>query len=158
LSSTFRCCDEAPLARALLDALAEGEPVSVAQLSQALDRDEAELAAILDGWPNVHRDGRARVVACGGLSITPTEHRFEVAGRRLYAWCAWDTLILPSLLGREARSFCSHVHVLAGQGAAQAWLAENGGAFTLSLKDAVGLGRLATEQLSEGGGDGNPRC
>jgi Alkylmercury lyase len=31
------------------------------------------------------------------------EHRIEVDWRRLTAWCAWDTLFLPGLLGRPAR-------------------------------------------------------
>ena len=29
-------------------------------------------------------------------------HRFEVAGRTLYTWCAWDSLFLPQILGQEA--------------------------------------------------------
>src|SRR5207245_2836301 len=28
---------------------------------------------------------------------------FEIGGRRLYTWCALDTLILPAMLGRAAR-------------------------------------------------------
>jgi alkylmercury lyase len=193
LARTFPCCDDAPLALALLDELAKGEPVSVGRLARAANRDEGDIAATLHRWPNVHRDGQARVVAFGGLSVTPTPHRFEVAGRRLYTWCAWDTLFLPSLLGQEARvesacpvtgtkvrltvgpdgvraaqprslqvsfpaaastvtsditsSFCCHVHFLADQDAAEEWLGENQGGLTLSLKDAVELGRLATRPL-----------
>lgn len=200
LASTFPCCDDAPLALALLDELAKGEPVEVSQLSRAAGRDEADLGATLDRWPNVHCDAQARVVAFGGLSVAPSEHRFEVAGRQLYTWCAWDTLFLPSLLGREARvesscpvtgtevrltvgpegvqvtepsalqvsfpapastdtshiiaSFCCHVHFLAGQDAAAKWLDENQDGLTLSLDDAVELGRLATRPLLE---DGRPQ-
>lgn len=197
LASTFPCCDDAPLAVALLDELAKGRPVSVAQLSRAVERDEADLAATLDRWPNVHRNEQARVVAFGGLSVIPTEHRFDVGGRQLYTWCAWDTLFLPALLRQEARvestcpmtgtktlltvgpngvraaqppslqisfpapvstvtsditaSFCCHVHFLADQAAADAWLAENQNGLTLSLEDAVELGRLATQPLREQG-------
>jgi alkylmercury lyase len=197
LASTFPCCDDAPLALALLDELANGEPVGVSQLSRAAGRDEADLAATLDRWPNVHCDAQARVVAFGGLSVLPTDHRFEVAERRLYTWCAWDTLFLPALLGREARvestcpvtgtevrltvgpegvraaqptspqvsfpapastvtfdinaSFCCHVHFLADQAAADAWLAQNPRGLTLGLEDAVELGRLATQPLRERG-------
>jgi alkylmercury lyase len=131
LASTFPCCDDAPLALALLDELAKGDPVSVARLARAVDCDEAELTATLDRWPNVHRGGQAEVVAFGGLSVTATRHRFEVAGRQLYTWCAWDTLFLPALLRREA-----HVES------------------TLRLEDAVELGRLATQPLIE---DGRPQ-
>jgi alkylmercury lyase len=103
LAGTLPCCDDAPLALALLDELAKGEPVTIGRLASAANRDEYDVAAILHRWPNVHRDGQARVVAFGGLGVTPTPHRFEVAGRRLYTWCAWDTLFLPALLGQEAR-------------------------------------------------------
>jgi DNA-binding transcriptional MerR regulator len=51
----------------------------------------------------VQRDGGDRVVAFGGLSLRPTAHRFDVAGRSLYTWCAWDTLFLPRLLDDRAR-------------------------------------------------------
>lgn len=36
------------------------------------------------------------------LSIRPMPHRLTVAGRTLYAWCAFDTLFLPELLCEPA--------------------------------------------------------
>jgi alkylmercury lyase len=197
LAGTFPCCDDAPLALALLDELAKGQAVTVARLARAVDRRGTDVGAALDRWPNVHRDWQGRVVAFGGLSLTPTQHRFQLACRTLYTWCAWDTLFLPALLGQEARvesvcpvtgtaarltvgpdgvqnaepaslqvsfpasastvtsditaSFCGHVHFLAGQEPADAWLAESEGGLTLSLDDAVELGRLATRPLVEHG-------
>ncbi len=43
-----------------------------------------------------------------GLTIAPMPHRMRVDGRELYAWCAWDTLFLPALLGTsvEVESSC----------------------------------------------------
>jgi alkylmercury lyase len=39
-----------------------------------------------------------------GLSVIEFgEHRIELDGRALSAWCAWDTLFLPALLGSTAR-------------------------------------------------------
>jgi alkylmercury lyase len=102
LTAAFPCCDDAPLARELIDQLARGEPVTVERLAQAVDRDVHHLAAVLGRWPNIHRDDQDRIVAFAGLSLTPTRHSFDVAGRRLFTWCAWDTLFLPALIGREA--------------------------------------------------------
>jgi alkylmercury lyase len=52
----------------------------------------------------VFRDDHGRVVGFMGLSVVGFgEHRIEVDGRCLTAWCAWDTLFLPGLLGRSAR-------------------------------------------------------
>jgi alkylmercury lyase len=99
LAATFPGCDDPPLARALLRALASGQPVTDPSLTAAADR-----------WPNVELDARRRVVAFGGLSLTPTAHRFTVGGRQLYTWCAWDTLFLPRLLDQPAHVE-SHCHV-----------------------------------------------
>jgi alkylmercury lyase len=102
LGSTFPGRDDAPLARALLRELARGEPVSDAALAAAADRAEYDVTQTLARWPNLRRDEHGRVEAFGGLSLRPTEHRFEVRGQRLYTWCAWDTLFLPALLDTHA--------------------------------------------------------
>ncbi|MCQ4438245.1 organomercurial lyase, partial [Clostridioides difficile] len=35
-----------------------------------------------------------------GLTLRETPHTFEVDGRRLYTWCAFDTLFFPALIDR----------------------------------------------------------
>ena len=101
LAGTFPACDDAPLARSLLRELAKGRPVSISTVDQ-------RAADIVARWPNVEFDSEGRVVALSGLSLTPTAHRFTVGDRRLYTWCAWDTLFLPAILGQHAsvRSRC----------------------------------------------------
>lgn len=104
LAGTFPGCDDAPPARALLRELARGKPISAAALAASTDRAEHDVTDTLARWPNVRRDDHGRVVAFGGLSLRPTEHRFEVGGRRLYTWCAWDTLFLPHCWTSRRRS------------------------------------------------------
>jgi alkylmercury lyase len=108
LTDTFPAANDAPLARALLALLAQGERVTDEHLAAEIHRPVREVTSALGGWPNVQRDGGGRVVAFSGLSLRPTEHRFEVAGRELFTWCAWDTLFLPALLDEsaEVRSTC----------------------------------------------------
>ncbi len=36
------------------------------------------------------------------MALGETPHEFEVEGRTLYTWCAWDTLFLPELIGKDA--------------------------------------------------------
>lgn len=103
LAGTFPGSDDGPLARALLRELACGEPVSDAALAASSRRTEHDVTQTLARWPNVRRDARGRVEAFGGLSLQPTEHRFEIGGRRLYTWCAWDTLFLPGLLEEQVQ-------------------------------------------------------
>jgi alkylmercury lyase len=103
LAGTFPGCNDAPLARALLRALAHGEPVSPTTLAAVADRDQQEVSEAIVRWPNVRRDENGHVQAFGGLNLRPTKHHFEVGGRQLYTWCAWDTLFLPTLLDEPAR-------------------------------------------------------
>ncbi|MFQ5899893.1 MAG: organomercurial lyase [Candidatus Methylomirabilia bacterium] len=49
------------------------------------------------------RDGQGHVVGIGGLSQKNHPHRFEVDGRALATWCAWDCLFLPALLKQTAK-------------------------------------------------------
>lgn len=66
----------------------------------------------LRSWPGVYydtrHDGEQRVIGFWGLAIAPMPHRLRVDSRELYAWCAWDTLFLPALLGAgvEVESSC----------------------------------------------------
>ena len=92
------CCDDPPLAIALLRALAGGDPIPDSQLAAAAGRDQAQVTAALARWPNVQRDQQDCVIAFSGLSLRPTPHRFELSQRQLFTWCAWDTLFLPALL------------------------------------------------------------
>jgi alkylmercury lyase len=103
LAGTFPGSEDAPLALALVRELARGEPVGADALAAAAGRPRPEVSAVLERWPTVRRDEHGDVVAFGGLSLPPTAHGFEVAGRRLHAWCAWDTLFLPAMLGAPAR-------------------------------------------------------
>lgn len=47
-------------------------------------------------------DEDGNIVGMGGLTIRETTHRFDVGNRRLYTWCALDTLFLPRLLMETA--------------------------------------------------------
>jgi alkylmercury lyase len=108
LADTFPGAADGPLARALLALLARGDPITDERLAVATNRAPRDVNAVLASWPNVHRDDRGAVVAFGGLSLLPTKHRFHVAGRELFTWCAWDTLFLPALINEpaEIRSTC----------------------------------------------------
>jgi alkylmercury lyase len=83
--------------------LARGKPVTDGRLAVACDRPVAEVSTQLTRWPNVERDADGAVIAFSGLTLRPTVHSLQVDGRLLHAWCAWDTLFLPRMLGATAR-------------------------------------------------------
>ena len=88
----------------LLRLLALGEPVAVQRLADALALPAADLDETLERSPGVLRDDQRRIIGFMGLSVAPiSEHRLHVERRSLWAWCAWDTLFLPELLGEAAR-------------------------------------------------------
>jgi alkylmercury lyase len=95
---------EQAVALGLLRALAKGAPVSEQALAAGTGDPESTVREALAAWPGVFRDDDGRFVGFMGLSVVEFgEHRIELDGRALTAWCAWDTLFLPQLLGQTAR-------------------------------------------------------
>ena len=98
--------EEQRAAVALYRELARGLPVSIEQLAKALDLPSEAAGELLDRDSLrglVYADNQARVVGFGGLAAVPMHHRFEVGGRTLWTWCAWDGLFIPEILGEVAR-------------------------------------------------------
>jgi len=85
--------------------LAQCEPVQRSTLAERLGALVETVNGILDDWPSVFFDSQQRVVGYWGLAIPgcyTNPHNLTVGGRRHSAWCAWDTLFLPQLLGQTA--------------------------------------------------------
>ena len=84
--------------------LSGGQPVARAVLAERLQASPEIVDRILNGWPGVFSDSERRIVGYWGLSIAAVytgPHQLMIDGRKLSAWCAWDTLFLPSLLGKR---------------------------------------------------------
>jgi alkylmercury lyase len=82
--------------------LAKGRPVPREALAERANVSIETVGRFLDRWPGAFSDPEQRVVSYWGLSIPTADsspHRLTIAGRQLNAWCAWDTLFLPQLLG-----------------------------------------------------------
>ena len=98
--------EEQRVAVTLYRELAKGQPVDAAQLAQALGVPVAEARALLARdsiRAFVYQDKQGRVLGFGGLAAAEMAHRFEVDGRTLWTWCAWDSLFIPEILGKSAR-------------------------------------------------------
>lgn len=83
--------------------LSEGNPVSMADLSNSLGMDQEFVKSITDGWPGIFYNDDSRIIGYWGLAIEKMGHRFNVDGRTLYTWCAWDTLFIPQIIGKTAK-------------------------------------------------------
>jgi len=85
--------------------LARGAAVTVERLGKSLKVPLAEAEELL-GRPSIrsltYRDAQGALVGFGGLAVAPMHHKFEVDGRTLWTWCAWDSLFIPEILGQRA--------------------------------------------------------
>ena len=97
--------EEQRTAVALYRELAKGRAVDAEHFARALDTTPGAARALLerDALKRfIYPDTQGRVVGFGGLATAPMHHRFEVNGRALWTWCAWDSLFIPEILGRPA--------------------------------------------------------
>jgi alkylmercury lyase len=85
--------------------LARGEPVWPAEIAEAAAVSPEGTEETLRSWPGVFWDDQGRVVRFWGLSIDRLNpaHQIDVNGRRVYGWCAWDTLFITEILGMETQ-------------------------------------------------------
>jgi len=88
---------------ALYRLLAQGNPVQQETLVQTAGLSLNTIDEILRKWPGVDIDGEGRVVGFLGLALSQMDHCFEVEGKTLYTWCAWDSLFIPQILGKTAK-------------------------------------------------------
>lgn len=87
---------------ALYRHLTLGEPVRREWLAKRLGQPTARVAESLQG-PGLRGlvlyDEQHRIVGFGGLSIQAMATSLVIGERKLYTWCAWDSLFIPPLLG-----------------------------------------------------------
>ena len=94
--------DEERIALAVYAELAEAGVAPVAAIASRAGVDSAEVEAVLAGWKAVFRDEGGDVVGFLGLTAAEMPNRISFGGPERSAWCSWDTLFLPAVVGRAA--------------------------------------------------------
>lgn len=81
--------------------LRHGSPIESAAIAAAAGVSAERVEASLDSWPGVFRDRGGRVVGFWGQSIPKLDPEYRLKTNRTltYAWCALDTLFIPSVVG-----------------------------------------------------------
>jgi alkylmercury lyase len=88
-----------------IQALAEGQPVSAERLAEIWEFPVEQVQTVLAQAKTrgqVEIDDEGNVIGAV-LSLVPTHHRVQVNGNDLYAWCAYDAIYVPGVLGQAAR-------------------------------------------------------
>ena len=82
-----------------------GEPVELAAIANSSGVSLERVSDRLESWPGIFRDDQGRVVGFWGQALSKVDHeyRLRVASKTTYAWCALDTLFVPSIIGKTVR-------------------------------------------------------
>ncbi len=94
--------DEQRVSIELYRLLAKGKPVVALLLAEATGLSVESVNRILKSLSGVLYNDDGMIEGYLGLGLNETGHTFEVEGKKLYTWCAWDTLFLPALIGKRA--------------------------------------------------------
>ena len=96
-------CTQDMACQQILQGLAEtGRPLAQMDVASRLQISLERLAAHLIHVPDTEFDHEGNIVGWG-ITLVPTPHQFWVEGRSLFTWCAFDTVLFPSLLALEAQ-------------------------------------------------------
>ena len=100
LQDVLRCTQE-DLCCQIIRQVARGKPVARTHLQTSLHISQHELEQRLTRLPETEVDQQGNILGWG-VTLVPTSHRFELDGKLLYTWCAFDTVLFPPQLDRQA--------------------------------------------------------
>lgn len=91
------------LARTIYQQLAQGKPLSLEMLAGILEQAVEIIKQKLAEWGSVFYNDTGEIIGFLGISVDETHHRMRMNDIMSYAWCAWDTLFIPELVGATAQ-------------------------------------------------------
>jgi len=87
-----------------LQLLSKGEPVSRDRLAIAWGMPLEQVNAIFEqasALGTLQLDDSGNMVG-SAISLIPSGHKFQVNGKTLYAWCSYDAVYAPGVIGSDA--------------------------------------------------------
>lgn len=95
-------CTQDIACRQIMRAIVEtGQPLAPMHLAGHLQMHQESLMLHLARVPDTEFDEQGNIVGWG-ITLVPTQHQFRLKERLLFTWCAFDTVLFPSLLQVEA--------------------------------------------------------
>jgi alkylmercury lyase len=83
--------------------LADGRPVPAQRLADQASLALSEVRSLLAEWPGTFLDDDGAVIGFWGMALSGMPHVMRFDGHAIQAWCAWDTLFLPALIGKTVK-------------------------------------------------------
>jgi len=86
-----------------LQLLSKGEPVSPDRLAEAWNMPIEQVQAIFEQASKLgtlQLDNSGNMVGTA-ISLIPSSHKFQIDGKNLYAWCAYDAIYAPGVIGKN---------------------------------------------------------
>jgi len=101
--------DEQMLARAIYQQLALSDPLSLERLAVITSQAVHTIQETLEKWGGIFYNDDGEIIGFWGIATSEMRHRMQFNGKTSYAWCAWDTLFIPELVGAAAQvtSICA---------------------------------------------------
>lgn len=102
-------CTQDHVCQQILQVIARtGQPLAPHRLARHLQISREHLAAHLAQISDTEFDKEGNIVGWG-ITLQPTHHHFQIMESHLYTWCAFDTVLFPSLLQHEShiQSICA---------------------------------------------------
>jgi alkylmercury lyase len=100
--SVLLYCEQEDLCRPIIQQVARGRPVTKVDLQVSLHLSPDELERRLAHLPDTEFDQQGNILGWG-VTLLPTSHQFQLDGKVLYTWCAFDTVLFPPSLQRSAQ-------------------------------------------------------
>jgi len=95
-------CEQEDLCLPILRQVSRGKPATRAELGARLKLDQDELERRLTRLQDTEFDHQGNILGWG-VTLVPTSHHFQMRGKPLYTWCAFDTVLFPPSLHAEAQ-------------------------------------------------------
>ncbi len=86
----------------ILHQVTRGKPLKKAALAASLQVSQEDLEQRLLHLPDTEFDQHGNILGWG-VTMIPTRHRFQMDGKSLFTWCAFDTVLFPPTLRESAR-------------------------------------------------------
>lgn len=137
-----------------IQALAKGQPISAEQLAELWQMPREQVRTILKQGAekgSAELDGDGNLIGAV-LTTVPTHHRIQVNGYNMYAWCSYDAIYVPGILGQSVE--IKSTDPITGERISLSVAPEG----VVELHPSGAVASVVTGEAASSAGPNSPRC